>query len=113
MRRRARLVAVALFVATACGLPHLDWDDAACVGGLGVLSPHDASQHAIGATAPEAAEDHCAICHWTRSLRPPLSSIGVFAGRAHLALAPRAATLAPLTPVLEQLPARAPPAFLL
>jgi hypothetical protein len=113
MRRWCRVVAVVLLLATARGLPHLDRDDPACIGGVWLLSGHDESQHAIGASAAPVPEDHCAICHWTRSLRPPLASVAVLVARAPLTLVDRAPAVAPLTPVLENLPARAPPATLL
>jgi hypothetical protein len=111
MRRWSRMVAIILLLAAAGGLPHLVQDDSACLAsspqGYG---PHDESQHGMRAAGAAADRDHCALCHWTRSLRSPLARLGPAA--VQLALPSsiyRPPTAAPLAPILDNLPSRAPP----
>ena len=111
MRRWARTVALVLLVASA-RLPHLGQDDQLCAS----LSSDESSQHnsvlGAGSDAPSQPE-HCAICHWTRLLRSPLTVVGITttnAGPATLVL--RGALPAHVDPVDEHLPARAPPVLL-
>jgi len=111
MRRWARTVALVLLVASA-RLPHLGQDDQLCAG----LSSGGSSQHnsvlGAGSGAPSQPE-HCAICHWTRLLRSPLTVVGISTtnvGPATVVL--RGALPAHVDPVNEHLPARAPPALL-
>jgi hypothetical protein len=67
------LVALAALGATAL-TPHLDdCHDSAC---LTMLVEHDANAHQFAApeTADEGQPFHCLVCHWTRSLRPQITS---------------------------------------
>ena len=90
-------------------LPHRSQDDDLCAP---AAEAHDESKHIF--TAPEAAghQDHCAICHWTRWMKP------VFAAGTAVAIGQDAASdLAPVDacllrdPSTDRLPARAPPAL--
>jgi hypothetical protein len=101
-----------LLLAAARGLPHLAQDDASCARAeAGADLPHDASAHAMRAATDAAApERHCAVCHFIRSLRSPL--VVLDAGAVQLSppeLAHPASARVTLPPVLEHLPARAPP----
>jgi hypothetical protein len=111
MRRWARAVALVLLVASA-RLPHVGQDDQACAPVFAGGSSQDYS--ALGAgSGVESQPEHCAICHWTRLLRSPLTSVGLTSG----SLMPATVVLrhAPplhVDPVDNLLPARAPPALL-
>ena len=113
IRRSSRIIAALLLLA-AVRLPHAAVDDAACVPAeMGTFAGHDESQHGFRAGSPNERE-HCAVCHWTRSLRAPRTPSAVaaaeFAPPAVLHLAEPAEVL---SAVLEHLPARAPPSAIL
>jgi hypothetical protein len=111
MRRWARTVALVLLVASA-RLPHLGQDDQLCAGLTSSGSSQDNSVLGAGSGTPSPPE-HCAICHWTRLLRSPLTVVGITTtnvGPATLVL--RGAIPAHVDPVTAHLPARAPPALL-
>ena len=111
MRRWARTVALLLLVASA-RLPHLGQDDQACAGFVSGGSSEDSSSFAAGSGAASQPV-HCAICHWTRLLRSPLTVVGItttHVGPATLVL--RGAVPLHVDPTPEHLPARAPPALL-
>lgn len=113
VRRWSRLIAVALLFASAHGLPHFEPDDPACPSGPEEsYAPHDETQHVLrpGGTADH---EHCAVCHWTRSLRSPYGGVAGWA----LTLSPRAPVYKPSSRahaalLADNLPARAPPAAL-
>ncbi len=112
LRRWARAVALLLLVASA-RLPHAGQDDEACAALLAVGSSQDGSTLIEGSGAV-SQPDHCAICHWTRLLRSPLTVVGVTvaaAGPATL-VSWRALPFHP-DPVQQHLSARAPPSALL
>ena len=111
-RRWSRVVALVLLAAIV-RLPHTAPDDDAC-------TPWLAIQFANGGAAVaqddgvSPAPDHCAICHWTRLLRSPLTPLGVFVGPAGAATTlERGPQHSYVAPVNSHLPARAPPAELL
>ena len=111
MRRWARTVALLLLVASA-RLPHLGQDDQACASLVSGGSSQDKSTLGAGADTTSQPE-HCAICHWTRLLRSPLTVVGITTtnvGPATLVL--RGAIPLHVDPIHEHLPARAPPALL-
>ena len=111
MRRWARTVALLLLVASA-RLPHLGQDDQACAGFVSGGSSQDASAFSAGSDAASQPE-HCAICHWTRLLRSPLTVIGISPIDVEPAtLVLRGALPDHVDPVHDHLPARAPPALL-
>jgi hypothetical protein len=111
MRRWARAVALLLLVASA-RLPHLGQDDQACTSFVSGGSSQDLSAFAAGSDVPSQPE-HCAICHWTRLLRSPLTVVGISSTSVTPATLVWGGAL-PLhvDPVHEHLPARAPPALL-
>src|SRR5215207_4690743 len=75
MRRWAHTVALVLLVASA-RLPHLGQDDQACASLVSDGSSQGRS--ALGAGSDAALQpEHCAICHWTRLLRSPLTVVGI------------------------------------
>jgi hypothetical protein len=112
MRRWARLVALVLLVASA-RLPHAGQDDQACAPLFSDRASRDAGAlvESSGQTSPT---DHCAICHWTRLLRSPLTVVGVtIASDGPATQISRQLPPVHVDPVTEHLPARAPPATLL
>ena len=110
LRASSRLVACLLLLAWLGGGPHLISDDPACLPGAAeAYGDHDETQHQIRAGAA-AAQEHCALCHWTRSLRSARQQVARGLSNAApagaVAATPRRAHRAP---VLAHLPARAPP----
>src|SRR5918994_1887425 len=75
-RRWARLLAMVLLAAST-RLPHFGPDDPACAP-LFAGTPTGVPALTEGLGAAESPE-HCAICHWTRLLRSPLTVSGVVA----------------------------------
>ena len=114
LRRWSRLVAAVLVVAMCGGVPHLRQDDLACApSGAGPFEGHEETDHQLAPAGSPAHDDHCAICHWSRSLRSPLAETAAWAPGLPPALrvhrdAPRAFA----APALDSLPARAPPSAL-
>ncbi len=110
----ARLVAMVLLLAAAAGLPHLPQDDQGCVRPAAEYAGSEPSPHGLRAPGEVGHHDHCAVCHWTRSLRSPLTILGVLTPAATPPLPVHgAAVAAALAPVVRTLPARAPPFDLL
>jgi hypothetical protein len=113
LRRWSRAISVVLVLAAMPGLSHLAADDAACLSAVETFEHHDHSKHAFR-TGELPHHDHCAICHWSRSLRAPRTGIAVWARHVPASFAIPSPSAAPrLAPVLEHTPARAPPAVLL
>jgi hypothetical protein len=102
-----------VLLAAVVRLPHSAADDRDC-------APWLATQPANGGSAIAQDDgaipspDHCAICHWTRLLRSPLTPLGVMVAPAGTATTlerdPRNTYVAHAH---KQLPARAPPVELL
>jgi hypothetical protein len=114
IRRWSRLIATILVVAAFPAMPHFAQDDLACDLAATASAQHDASQHGFRAAGDTGERDHCALCHWARSLRSPLTPLGVTASPAAAAAIEHALVAAvPVAPALATLPARAPPAGLL
>jgi hypothetical protein len=113
IRRWSRLIAVCLLLAGG-RLPHAAADDPACLPGAAQLpGDHDETKHGLRAPAADH-EEHCAVCHWTRSLRAPRTEIRVASAPVHAAsLLARPAVDSRLHPSLPNLPPRAPPSELL
>jgi hypothetical protein len=110
VRQWARTIAALLLLATAARLPHLAADDAACLPAA--VGEHDETQHGF---QPGAAveDDHCAVCHWSRSLRSLRAPLTEAA--AHVtprAIVAHSDEVAATSASIEQLPARAPPSAL-
>jgi hypothetical protein len=111
VRRRSRLLAVALVVLTFIGTGgawHATDDD-----DFAEFVAHDHSSHHEHLRLPSArtASDHCALCHWLQAFRAD----GTRSARAHvIAASPRerAFTVAKQVRTVFRLdlPSRAPPA---
>ena len=111
LRRSSRLIAAVVLLASMWQLPHRAQDDEICVPAA--TEAHDESKHVFTAVADYDHRDHCAICHWLRTLKPaysagPVATTGADAG-LRLA-APASSSLR--DPGTGQLPARAPPSQL-
>ena len=111
-RRLSRVIATVLLLAAA-RLPHVAMDDAACApAAIPGVGEHDETQHVLHA-AVDVKREHCAVCHWTRSLRSPRASLTIINDQVdpptqvHGALEAAVASA-----VLRHLPARAPPSLL-
>jgi hypothetical protein len=109
--RSSRVIALLLLLVSVWTSSHRQLDDDACLPVL--AGEHDASKHAF--TAPEVENDeHCAVCHWMRALKPAFTASGIVS--TALAQADRLSVLAlsaPVSPSSVRLPARAPPVALL
>jgi hypothetical protein len=111
--RRSRAVAVVLLLAALHGLPHLAPDDALCAPTATFAAEHDETQHGLRAAAP-LDQEHCAVCHWLRSLRAPGAALAVAVARVTPpTLVARSAASLHRAPVRDGLPARAPPTVLI
>jgi len=113
MRRWARVIAMILLIAAGRGLPHFAQDDPGCAPGLLLeAAGADGSAHVIGGAPPVHPKTHCALCHWSRSLRSPLSSLSSSVAQAPPpTLVARRPASAAAAVVLPAVPARAPPSF--
>jgi hypothetical protein len=107
LRRWARVVAALLLLTSLWQLPHRWQDDELCSP---VAESHDESKHVFTAPAGGGHADHCAVCHWTRWVKPVFAaSLAVHAARgAGRDLAPYAADSL-RDPASDRLPPRAPP----
>jgi hypothetical protein len=110
LRRWSRLIAVVLLFAAA-RVPHSAADDFACVAWPSQSSgAHDETKHGLRPATSEDG-DHCAVCHWARTLRSPGPDLTVVL--AHVALPsplPASADRIVAASFVRNLPARAPPA---
>jgi hypothetical protein len=108
LQRSSRIVAALLLLATMWQMPHRWQDDDACAP---VAESHDESKHVY--TTPEAGPhaEHCAVCHWTRLLKPVFGSTAeaTTASGGRSDLLPFAAETV-RDPASDRLPPRAPPA---
>ena len=112
LRRWPRIVALLLLVALA-RLPHAGQDDDACATLFAAGSSQGGSA-LIDGSGTASQPEHCAICHWTRLLRSPLTVVGVtVASVGPATVVARLALPVHTNPVNEHLPARAPPSTLL
>ncbi|MBA3640193.1 MAG: hypothetical protein M3541_09490 [Acidobacteriota bacterium] len=108
LRRSSRAVAALLLLVSMWQLPHRAEDDEICAPGS--AEAHDESKHVFTPVGDTAHPDHCAICHWLRSLNPGFSATSspVAPADAGSRLAARASG-ARRDPGADCLPARAPP----
>ena len=111
LRGSARTVSAVLVVLSLWSLPHRSQPDI-CVPAT--LEPHDASSHVFTAASAHAAEEHCVVCHWMRSLKDAFAGT-VYAGAIPMAspAAPNPASTRLVACAPDHLPARAPPPRLL
>lgn len=109
LRRSSRFVAALLLLVSALGLPHRSRADDNCQPFA--IEEHDESKHVFKAVATTSHADHCAICHWTRWLKPDLSTRTFAAPVGDAGAELTASTwLLPRNPSSDHLPSRAPPA---
>ena len=112
LRRSSRVVAAVILLASLWQLPHQLQDDEVCAPAA--AAAHDESKHVFTSPGAVAHQDHCAICHWLRSINP-----GCAAGAAAVVPKESGSRLAALTSgtlrdvSADRLPARAPPSLLL
>lgn len=107
LRGAARTVSAVLIALSLWSLPHRSQPDI-CVPPA--FEPHNESRQVLTAASAHAADEHCVVCHWMRSVKD------AFAGTSYEGAVP-VATATPPIPVslrvaafaLDQLPARAPP----
>lgn len=112
LRRWSRAISVVLVLAAVSGLAHLAEDDAACLSAFEAFNHHDHSKHAIRPGEP-LHQDHCAVCHWSRSLRAPRTAPAGWARHAPVSSVVHSLSPSPhVAPVLDHTPARAPPRVL-
>ena len=106
---RSRVVAVILLLVSVWGLPHRPLDDDAC---LPVTEgEHDASKHVFAPLTGVEADEHCAVCHWMRGLKPTFASVARVSAPLLDSTAFAASTTVPTrAPAGAHLPPRAPPA---
>jgi len=113
LRRWSRAVAIVLLIAGLPGLSHLAEDDAACLSADEGLARHDETRHGMKAAGSQHQQDHCAICHWSRSLRAPRPATAMLPRQLPVSSpVPLAVESTELTLALDRAPARAPPASL-
>ena len=111
LRRSSRALAALVLLSSLWQLPHRSQDDEICAP---VAEAHDESKHVFTAAAGAAHQDHCAICHWTRWLKPVFA-----AATAVTANSGSGGELAPFSsqlrrdPASDRRPARAPPSTFL
>ena len=110
LRRSSRAIAAILLLTSMLQLPHRSQDDEICTPGDPVS--HDESRHAFTPETSVPPPTHCAICHWTRWVKPVFSS----GSAVTLGLDLRGAVSAPSAlllrdPSADRLPPRGPPAL--
>jgi hypothetical protein len=111
LRRSSRVVAAILLLAAFCQLPHRSQNDEFCAP---TPEAHDESKHVFTTVAEADHADHCAICHWTRWLKPVFASGSVAPVTCDAGANLAASTEFPRRdPSTDQLPPRAPPSRLL
>jgi hypothetical protein len=108
LRGSARTVSAVLVVLSLWSLPHRSQPDICVPAGF---EEHDESKHVYTAPSQAAHEDHCAVCHWMRSLKPAFASSPYAAADADSSAAffiqPRDTRR---QSALRAIPPRAPPA---
>src|SRR5687768_5114286 len=108
LRRSSRAVAAIVLLVSMWQMPHRGQDDDICAPALG--EAHDESKHVFTSVSESGHQDHCAVCHWLRSMNPGLGVRGVAAVPA--ASDNRFCSLVSRSlrdPGSSRLPARAPP----
>ena len=112
LRRWSRVVALLLLVISVRPF-HAAADDPGCAWPEAVSTRDGASSLGKATGAAQSTQDHCAICHWTRLLRSPLSGTGfTVAAIAATTTLESTGSSGYVAPTHDHLPARAPPTFL-
>jgi hypothetical protein len=108
LRPSSRVIAAVLLLTSLWQLPHRAQDDEICVPAA--AEAHDESKHVFTNVGAADHQDHCAICHWLRSLKPAFSSGHAVAAPTNPGRRLTASTFGVLRdPGADRLPARAPP----
>ena len=111
LRRSARPVAALLLLVSAVGLQHRSRADDICVPAG--LEAHDESKHVVTPVSEAEHQQHCAVCHWLRWMKPVFSQKAVSAAQQDSATdLILFAAQSVRDPASGQLPARAPPSDL-
>ena len=108
LRRSSRAVAAIVLLVSMWQMPHGAADDEICAPGQ--AEAHDESKHVFTTASDSDHQDHCAICHWLRSIDPRLgmrglTAVPVASDTRFFALASRSLRDAGSS----RIPARAPP----
>ena len=110
LRRSSRAVAAVLLLVSMWQLPHRAQDDEMC-GPLTAEAP-DESKHVFTAVASSDAQEHCAVCHWLRSMNLGLRTGDLVAVPAESSTGPWTVVSRSLRDAgADRIPARAPPAL--
>ena len=110
LRRSSRAVAALVLLVSMWQLPHRGQDDDICAPAQN--EAHDESKHVITTASGSLDQEHCAICHWLRSMNPGFGVRGLTAGPIESDtrfLAPVSRSLR--DPGTNRIPARAPPSL--
>jgi hypothetical protein len=110
LRRSSRAVAAIVLLTSLWQLPHRSQDDEFCLPAT--AETHDESKHVFTSPTAPAHQDHCAICHWVRWMKPVFAATAMAAANSgpDSELAPLTASLR-RDPASDRRPARAPPAL--
>ena len=108
LRRSSRAVAAVVLLVSMWQMPHLGQDDDICAPAQ--TEAHDESKHVFTTPTAAAAQEHCAICHWVRSMNlglgmRELTAVPVESDSRFLALVSHSLR----DPGTNRIPARAPP----
>ena len=108
LRRSSRAVAALLLLVSMWQLPHRAEDDEMCAPLT--AEAHDESKHVFTSVSDSGDQEHCAVCHWLRSMNPGigvrgLTAVPVESDNRFCALVSRSLR----DPAANRIPARAPP----
>jgi hypothetical protein len=108
LRRSSRAVAAVVLLVSMWQMPHLGQDDDICAPAQ--AEAHDESKHVFTTPTAAADQEHCAICHWVRSMNlglgmRELTAVPVESDSRFLALVSHSLR----DPGTNRIPARAPP----
>lgn len=107
VQRSSRAIAAVLLLVSVVQLPHPSRNDDFCLPGL---EEHDEQKHVFTTVDETDHGEHCAICHWTRLLKPEFSSSPVTPIQSDAGGDLIGSTAFPrIDPALTHLPPRAPP----
>ena len=108
LRRSSRAVAAVILLVSMWQLPHRAEDDEICAPAP--AEAHDESKHVFTTVGGSDHQQHCAVCHWLRSIKPAsgaraLTAIPAQSDSRFCALVSRSLR----DPGANRVPARAPP----